>query len=266
MNIKTSHPLWNIQVCARLIWRDMVVFRPYFYNRLVNSFIWVAITTLVFQYIGFGDTSENIGLFMVCASAGNAGFFEVMDNVCSTISDLHGGRSITYALTLPVSQSVVFVRIALSNALQGMAIALFILPLSKLLLWNHFRLGQLSIPKTLLIFTLSQLFYGFFSLWLICMIKNVDAIGNVWNRVIFPLWYLGCYQFTWATFFEKCPPLACLSLALNPLVYCIEGTRAAVMGQEGYLPFWWCCIALIFFTTLVGAVGTIKMKQKLDCL
>ncbi len=266
MNTKPSRLMWNIRVCARLIWRDMAVFKPHFYNRLINSFIWVTMTTLVFQYIGFGDTSDSIGLFMVCASAATAGFFEVMDNVCATISDLQGERSITYALTLPVPQSVVFVRIALSNALQGMAIALFILPLSKLLLWNHFPLEQVSIPKILLIFALAQLFYGFFSLWLICMIKNVDAIGNVWNRVIFPLWLLGCYQFSWAMLVAKNPAVAYLSLALNPLVFATEGLRAAVMGQEGYLPFWWCCAALVFFTTLVGAVGTIKMKQKLDCL
>ncbi len=266
MNTKKSHFRWSARVCARLIWRDMAIFRPYFYNRLINSFIWVVMTTLVFQYIGFGDTSDSIGLFMICASAATAGFFEVMDNVCATVSDLQGGRSITYALTLPLPQWMVFVRIAVSNALQGMAIALFILPLAKLLLWNHFLVTRVSIPKVLLIFALAQLFYGFFSLWLICMIKNVETIGNVWNRVIFPLWILGCYQFSWIVLFEKCPALAYLSLALNPLVFATEGMRAAVMGQQGYLPFWWCCAALVFFTTLVGAVGTVKMKQKLDCL
>ena len=266
MNKKISHPLWNIQVCARLIWRDMAVFRPYFYNRLINMALWVTITTLVFQYIGFGDTSDAIGLFMACANVAVWGFFEVMDNVCATISDLQGGRSITYALTLPLPQWMVFVRIALSNALQGMAIAIFILPLSKLLLWNNFSFAQFSLSKFLLVFVLSQFFYGFFSLWIICMIKNVEAIGNIWNRVIFPLWLLGCYQFSWAVLVAKSPAIAYLSFGLNPLVFATEGMRAAVIGQEGYLPFWWCCIALIFFTTLVGAVGTIKMKQKLDCL
>lgn len=266
MKIKPSHIAWSLRVCSRLLWHDLVVFRPYFYGRFVNSMIWVIITTVVFQYIGFGDTSESIGLFMVCASVASAGFFEVMDNVERFISDLQGRRAISYALTLPLPHWMVFFRIAVSNALQGLAIAIFILPLSKFLLWDAFCVERVSIFKFLLILSLTQLFYGFFSLWLACMVKSLEKIGNVWHRIIFPLWYLGCYQFTWEMLFEKAPALAYISLGLNPLLYGIEGTRAAVMGQEGFLPFWWCCAALLFFTTLVGTVGTIKMKQKLDCL
>ncbi len=257
--------LLSLRTCIRLIWRDMVVFLPGFNGRLINGALWAGITIIVFQYIGFGDASISLGLFMACANAISWGFFEVMENVSRLISDLQGERSITYALTLPLPQWMVFFRIAISNALQGMAIAIFILPMAKVLLWNNFCLDQMCLYKFLIIFVLSHLFYGFFSLWLASMVKNLEAIGDVWMRVVFPLWFLGGYQFTWASFVAKSPALAYLNL-LNPLLYCMEGVRAAVMGQEGYLPFWWCCAALVFFTTLVGTVGTIKMKQKLDCL
>ena len=254
----------SIRTCARLVWRDMAVFWPSFPGRLFNGAIWAGITIAVFQFIGFGDAA-NLGLFMACANAVSWGFFEVMENVARLIADLQGERSITYSLTLPLPQWMVFVRIALSNALQAMAIAIFILPMAKILLWNHFDISNMSLIRVITIFILAHVFYGFFSLWLASMVKNLEAIGDVWMRVVFPLWFLGGYQFTWASFVAKSPALAYLNL-LNPLLYCMEGVRAAVMGQEGYLPFWWCCAALVFFTTLVGTVGTIKMKQKLDCL
>ncbi len=256
----------SIRTCLRLIWRDMAVFRPGFIDRLINGALWAGITIVVFQYIGFGDSAVYLGVFMACANAVSWGFFEVMENVARLISDLQGERSISYALTLPLPQWMVFFRIAISNALQAMAIAIFILPMAKLLLWNTFSLEHFSLFKFLLIFILAHLFYGFFSLWLASMVKSLEAIGDIWMRVVFPLWFLGGYQFTWATFVQKSPILAYLNLALNPLVYCMEGVRAAVMGQEGYLPFWWCCAALVFFTTLVGAVGTVRMKRRLDCL
>jgi len=255
----------SVRTCMRLIWRDMAVFLPGFANRLFNGALWAGITTIVFQYIGFGDASVYLGVFMACANAVSWGFFEVMENVARLISDLQGERSITYALTLPLPQWMVFFRIAISNALQAMMIGVFILPLSKLLLWNAFSLEQLSVCKFALIFTLAHLFYGFFSLWLASMVENLEAIGDIWMRVVFPLWFLGGYQFTWGTFAQKSPFLAHINL-INPLVYCMEGVRAAVMGQEGYLPFWWCCAGLVFFTVLVGTVGTIKMKRRLDCL
>lgn len=257
--------LLSVRTCARLVWRDMAVFWPGFYDRLINGALWAGITIVIFQYIGFGDAAVHLGLFMACANAVSWGFFEVMENVARLTSDLQGERSISYALTLPLPQWMVFFRIAISNALQAMAIAIFILPMAKLLLWNSFSLAQLSIPKFLLIFVLAHLFYGFFSLWLASMVKNLEAIGDIWMRVVFPLWFLGGYQFTWALFLSKSPKLAYLDL-LNPLLYCMEGVRAAVMGQEGYINFWYCCSALVVFTTAVGAVGTIKMKQKLDCL
>lgn len=261
---KDTYMSLSIRTCARLVWRDMAVFWPSFPGRLLNGAIWAGITIAVFQFIGFGD-AVNLGLFMACANAVSWGFFEVMENVARFIADLQGERSISYALTLPLPQWMVFVRFALSNALQAMAIAVFILPMAKLMLWNNFNLANMSLIKVIIIFVLAHLFYGFFSLWLASMVKSLEAIGDIWMRVVFPLWFLGGYQFTWATFVIKSPVLAYINL-FNPLIYCFEGIRGAVLGQEGYLNFWLCCGALIVFTIFVAVVGTHRMMKRLDCL
>lgn len=258
--------LLSLKTCSRLIWRDTVVFVPSFLDRFFNACIWVILTIIVFQYI-FPNLglSEDYGAFMACANAINWGFFEVMENVSRLIADLDGERSISYDLTLPLPQWMVFCRIALTNALQAMAVSVFILPLSMIVLWNNFPLIHFSCIKMFLIFSISNLFYGFFSLWVTSLIPNLSGMTNIWMRLIFPLWWLGGYQFSWNTMNSVSPVTAKLML-INPILYTSEGMRAAVLGQEGYLPFWVSFFALVVATLMVGFIGVKKMMKRLDCL
>lgn len=258
--------LLSLKTCSRLIWRDLVVFLPSFWDRFFNACIWVVLTIVVFQYIfPTLGLSEDYGAFMACANAISWGFFEVMENVSRLIADLQGEKSISYDLTLPLPQWMVFCRLALASALQAMAISIFILPLSIVVLWNNFPLGAVSLGKIFLIFIVANLFYGFFSLLMSSLIPDLRGINNIWSRVIFPLWWLGGYQFSWETMRAISPITAKIMLA-NPILYTVEGMRAAVLGQEGYLNFWVCFFALIGFTLIVGYIGTKKMLKRLDCL
>ncbi len=259
-----SHWRLNIQVFFSLVHRDMRVFLPMLKHRIWNAVFVTALCVYVFEYIGFASVA-GYGLFIAASECAVVGFFEVMENVSRLVADIKGPRAITYALTLPIPQWMVFARIAFSNAIQAMAISCLILPTAKLMLWNQFDLTETSYPKIFLIFFLSYLFYGFFSLWLASMVKGLESLGNVWSRIIFPLWFLGCYQFTWKALLIQSPTVAYINL-INPLVYCTEGMRAAVMGQEGCLPYWWCCLAIIGFTVFVGVIGINKMMRRLDCL
>ena len=258
--------LLSLRTCARLIWRDLVVFKPTFFDRFLNACIWVALTIVVFQYV-FQDLGmqSDYGAFMACANAINWGFFEVMENVARLISDLQGEKSISYDLTLPLPQWMVFSRIALANAFQAMIVSLMILPLSIVILRNDFPLEHVCLGKLLLIFVISNLFYGFFSLWITSLIPNLDSMNNIWMRLIFPLWWLGGYQFSWNTIHTISPFIAKCML-LNPILYTCEGVRAAVFGQQGYLPFWVSFFALVFSTVLVGYIGTRRMLKRLDCV
>lgn len=251
--------------CA-LVHRDMTVFWPSLLNRFINGAIWVVLTITVFQYIlPHMGLASDYAVFMACGNAMSWGFFEVMGNVATLVGDLTGQRAIEYDLTLPLPQWLVFTRIAVSNALQAMAIAFFILPLSKLVLWSNFDLSHICFIKYFLIFIVGNLFYGFFSLWLSSMTKNLDHLNDVWMRVVFPLWWVGGYQFNWYTTYKISPLFAYCNL-LNPLVYEFEGIRAAILGQEGYINFWHSFFALLFFSVVVGYIGTKKFMKRLDCL
>ena len=256
----------SLATCFNLVRRDMHVFWPTFFDRFINGTIWVILTVIIFQYIfPTMGMSQDYAVFMACANTMSWGFFEVMGNVAILVGDLTGPKSIEYDLTLPLPQWLVFTRIAISNALQAMAIAFFILPISKIVLWNQFSLAHFSFFKFSAIFILGNLFYGFFSLWLASMTKSMEHINNIWMRIVFPLWWVGGYQFSWATMSKMSPWLGRFDL-LNPLVYAFEGVRGAVLGQAGYIDFWYCAGALILGSIITGYIGTKKMMKRLDCL
>jgi len=250
--------------CA-LMHRDLVIFFATCKDRLINAVVWGVLTVLVFEYIMPQMGMPGMGSFMASGAIASWGFAEVTENISRFIADLEGERSISYYLTLPMPQWAVFVRLALSNAFQALFIAIFFIPLFKIILWNSFGLDQFSLFKFIVIFLLSHLFYGFFSLCLGAQVKSLDLMGNVWMRIVFPLWWIGCYQFTWKALYQAHPWLALINL-LNPLVYIFEGTRAALIGQKEYLDFWFCCLALIAMTLIAGLFGIQKLKKRLDCL
>lgn len=256
----------SITTCLNLVRRDMHVFWPTFFDRFINGTIWIVLTVVVFQYV-FPQMgmSQDYAVFMACANTMSWGFFEVMGNVAELVGDVTGPKTIEYDLTLPLPQWLVFTRIAISNALQAMAIALFILPISKLVLWKQFSFAQFSFFKFGVIFILGNLFYGFFSLWLSSLTKDMRHINNIWMRVVFPLWWVGGYQFSWGVMNKMAPTFSKFCL-LNPLVYSFEGVRGAVLGQAGFINFWYCVAALILASVITGYIGTRKMMTRLDCL
>ncbi len=254
-----------LKTFSALIERDMAVFWPGWKDRFINAFIWGGMTLLVFEYIMPSTGLQSYGKFIAVGNAASWGFFEVTENMSRLMADLEGDRSISYYLSLPIPQWAIFVRMAITNALQAMFISVFFLPLFKLMLGDGLPLDHFSWIKFLIIFLLIHLFYGFFSLFLASCIESLDKMGNVWMRIVFPLWYLGGYQFSWQALYTVSPAIAYCNL-LNPIVYVMEGMRAAVLGQEGSLPFWGSVVALIFFTVVTGWIGICRLRKRLDCL
>jgi len=253
------------QTFGALMWRDMAVFIPMWKDRFINAIIWCVLTLLIFEYIMPQAGLANYAVFMCIGTAATVGFFEVTENVSRFIADLEGERSLSYYLTLPLPQWAVFVRIALSNALQALTVAGCFLPISKLLLQSRFPLDAMSYGKFFIIFTLAHLFYGFLSLLIAVQVESLYTMSNVWMRFIYPLWWLGGYQFSWSVLYKVNPYIAYVNL-LNPLVWILEGVRASILGQEGYLPFWMCVAVVTLYTAIVGLIGIRLLMRRLDCV
>jgi len=251
-------------VFKQLLIEELIIFRETFADKIIDLGIWVSCTAGIFGYImpAFG-LSADYGSFQLAGLIASAGLFEVFPSIMMLVSDIEGDRVISYQLTLPVPSWLILMKKIAYYAINGLSLAICVTPIGKLVLWNQFSLTNISIIPFLLMVIVTSIFYGTLILWLASKVKSMSKIGNIWMRFIFPMWFLGGFQFSWSVLYKVCPPLAYLNL-LNPMTYVMEGMRAALLGQQEFLSVWLCILALIVFSMLSGWRATVKLKQRLD--
>lgn len=256
----------RIQTFANLLLRDARVFKKHIIGRFIDACVWTGIILFVSQYImpQFG-VSTDFGTFVMIGNIAAWGMLEVGTNVSILISDLLGIQSTSYYLTLPIPQSWIFIRIGLSDAFKSFISTLPMIPIGKLVLWNHVSLSNILYGKLIVSYIIAHLFFGFFGLFLASKTPNLEYITTVKLRIIFPMWFLGCYQFTWCMLYKSYPIVAYINL-LNPIVYIMEGMRSAVVSDYTLIPYLFCTMMTILFTIFFGYLGVRQFKKRLDCL
>lgn len=255
-----------LRIVKELLRTDFKVLKQVIPDKLINLFVWVTIMIVVNSYLlpSFG-LSATYGSFILAGLSVGAGLFEVFPSVVSLVTDFEGDQTISYYLTLPMPTWLVWLRFIIYYAISYALLALLVLPLGQLLLWNQFSIVHVHGIKFGIIFLLTCLFYGALTLLMASFIKNMATIGNVWMRFLFPMWFLGCFQFSWAVLYKLSPAFAYANL-LNPITYAMEGTRGAVLGPEGYLPFWLCVLMLALYILLFITWSIQRLKKRLDSL
>jgi len=254
----------KIKLFLELLKTDLFIYKKIIFDSLINAAIWLVSTVIIFAYIfPHIGMPKAFGTFIAVGCIANSIFWDVWTTSTSFIADIEGEKKINYFLTLPIPNTLIFVKQIISYAIKAGIPALFLLPLMKLLLWNRMSLANFSLTKFSIIFVLISIFVGAFSLFITSLIKSIDHVGNIANRFLFPLWLFSGTNYPWKLLYSISPILAYLTF-LNPLLYAMEGSRAAILGQDGYLPFWACAIMLVIFTFLFGWLGIRKLKKRLD--
>lgn len=232
-------------------------------DRIINIIIWVLCTMFVLGYIMplFG-LAQNFGVFQFATVLATAGFFQIFDNVINLVLDFTHTKKIDSYLILPTTSITIFSALLFLFALYGVIIVLTVLSLAKFILWNYFSFSQVYWTKFILVLIISNIFFGVFSLLLASRI-NMNQIGNVWSRLLFPMWFLGGFQFSWYALNKVIPKLSYL-FWLNPLMLISESMRVVILGQEGFLNFWACTLSITILT-IFGFILSLKLlKKRLD--
>lgn len=252
-------------VCA-LIRRDFRVFKEEFWGKFIDTSLVLFTTVIIFgHFLPSAGLQSDYGPFILVGAIAGFGFFEVMGKVSLMIADMEGERTILYTLTLPIPSWLVFVYIGVSWALLSSIMSLLMFPLGKLLLFSEFDLTKIDLLRLPLIFLMSNLFFGFFALWLSAVLKKMSNLSHLFVRVINPMYSFGGLWYSYATI-EKISAGAAYAHLLNPLIYIMEGMRAAALGQEGYLPFWTSLCGITAFTILFGWDAIRRLQRRLDCV
>lgn len=251
-------------IFSALVCTHLTAVRSQLCDMVINLYIWVFCALVIMGYImqSFGLAS-NYGCFQFASILGTIGLFEIYSNVSKNVMDIDGDRTISYYLTLPAKPFVVLASYVCFYALIGIFLSIIVLPFGKLILYNSFTFASVSWFKFLLIVVLANIFFGVFTLMLTAYVGTMTKIRNIWSRFIFPVWILGCYQFSWMVVYKLSAPLAYLMLC-NPIVFIMEGARASLLGQEGFLPWSVCCAVLVVYTIVIWCHMYHKMKRLLD--
>lgn len=233
-------------------------------DKYIDLFIWIIGMSAVTIYLlpSFG-LSHSYGTFMIASMAASAGLFEQYSSTVALIGDFEGDDITSFYLTLPIPSWMVFLSYAIFYAFNTTVLAIFVLPIAKIIFWNHFDITHLNIFKYLIMLIATSSFYASFTIWMAGLVPNLKHVGSIWMRFIFPIWTFGLFQYSYTVLKGLYPTFAYISL-LNPMTYVMEGTRAAVLGQEGSLNIWVCVVLILLFTTLFTTYGIYRIKRRLD--
>ena len=233
-------------------------------DKTINLYIWAFCSLMVMGYImqEYGLV-QSYGCFQLATVVGTVGLFEIYGNSFRFISDIEGDNHLNYLLTLPLKPAVLLWSLIFSYALIGIILSFGMVPFGKLLFWNSFSLAGISWIRFITILIISNIFFGVFTLAVTAHVGALSKMENVWTRFIFPLWFMGGFQFSWASIYTLSQPLAYAFLC-NPVLYVMEGIRAALLGQGDCLPWEWCCVALCGFIVIGWWYAKYKMKRLLD--
>jgi len=253
-----------VNIFFKLLWTRLLIVRHQLLAKLINIQIWSVCTLVIFGHViqAFGLAGD-FGIFQLASIIATAGLFENYGNIATIIMDFAGEQSIGYYLTLPATPSVVLFSTACAYACVGTFLSLSMILLGKIVFYSSLNLASIAWIKLLVITVLANLFYGILAQAIAAHVGTVAKIGNVWSRFIFPLWFLGGFQFSWAAIHKVCAPLAYVLLA-NPITYIMEGTRAAVLGQQDFFSWWTCMAMLSIFTLGSWLIAYNRMQKRLD--
>lgn len=250
----------------QLMRKDLRAFHHAYTGKFFDTCFLFFTNVVVFSYFmpSLGVPST-YGPFIMIGAIASFGLFDIVSQVGEVIFDIEGDRTITFKLCMPIPYWAVFAQFGAKWALNTFLLCVPLFAVGKLILWDQFSLSQIDYGRLLLIYPTTCIFFGFFSLWLTGVIKKITNLSSLFLRVINPLFMFGGYFFTWQASFDLSPWIGYLIL-INPMIYVMEGVRAATLGQEGFLPFWNCFLALWGFIIVLGIQGIFSLKKRLNCV
>jgi len=259
--MRSSYPAFS-----QLMKQALLSFRREFAVKLFDTFCMFFTIVIVFCYFMPQEgVREGYASFFLIGAIASFGFIEIVGKVGAFMADLQGDRAISHSLVMPIRPDLVFIYIGLQWALTSAFLSIFLFPLGKLLLFKGFDLSLISYPHLIPMFVTTNLFFGYFALWLASVIKDVSNLTSLWVRYISPIWMFGAYFYSWEAAYSLSPVIGVITL-LNPMTYVMEGMRAATLGQTGYLPYAFSLVMLWGFIVICTWHAIRRLKKRLDCV
>lgn len=232
-------------------------------SKLLDAIIWggfsLSVATFIYPMMGM----KNFGLFQAPSIFIGVVGFEMYSQLFLTTMNIEQKGHWFYLFTLPISSSIVFAQKILFYTLNGLILGLTMIPLSKIILFNQLNLASIAWAKLLIALVSSCFFFACFLLIIVSITKSTKHVEHLFMRVMFPLWFIGGFQFSWFMLLKLNKIIAYIAL-ISPYTYAHEAARAAVLGQEGYIAFHICIAILLVGGLIFAYIGYKRLKKQLD--
>lgn len=253
-----------IKIMKSIINQNLFLFKKVFFDKLINMALWAVISLFVTSYIlPKMGLVNNFGLLQFAGVLATVGLFEAYSYIFPFVSDLEGREIIYYELGFPIPSFCLFISKIIANAFSFIILAVCIIPISKLLLWNIIFLQDFNWFYLIVILLFANIFFATMILFVVSFVKDMSKIGNVWARFIFPFWFMGGFQFSWSHLYSVNKTIAYLNLC-NPIIYINEAFKIAILQKEGICSFWLCILIIFIFSVSCFYIGYIRLKKRLD--
>lgn len=253
-------------VFSQLLRRDLLAFRREFGTKFFDTLILFFTNVVVFGYfMQLEGAHAGYAAFFVVGAIASFGFVEIVGKVGVLMADLQGDKTISHTMVMPIKTEWVFCYIGVSWAMTSALLSIILFPVGKLLVFQGLDLSNISYWRLVIMFITINCFFGFFALWLSGVLKDISSLNSLWLRYIAPMWMFGGYTYSWEAAYQMNHIIGTVSL-INPMLYVMEGMRAAMLGQAGYLPFWGCFFALWGFIVVCTWHAIRRLKKRLDCV
>jgi ABC-2 type transport system permease protein len=245
-----------------ILWRDLFVGGKEFWILLLQ----VALTPLFMLFIfakvltGAGYVSAGYGHLLLAGSIALAGFLTALQSVSfPLVMEFGWTKEIEDRLLAPLPVDLVTVEKMVIGTLRGVLAAIVIYPIGALVLggapWNPSGLPLLATVLILGAWTGAGIGIT------IGTLVPPSKISFLFAAIITPLMFTGATQYPWQSldgrrWFQ-------IVTAFNPLTYCAEGVRAALIPHEvGHISSGLCVLALIASSALFTVTAVLSFRKR----
>jgi ABC-type polysaccharide/polyol phosphate export permease len=253
----------QLRAFTLLIRRDLLVSWSAVVSDLLDTIVWaIAFAFVNGAMMPLMGITPHYGTF-IAVSAFILGLFDALDKASNLVNDLNSTQRIRYELTLPLSPYLVFLKYTVCYAVEILILNSSVLPIVKLVLGSQFSLAGVQWPLFIFVCLILHAFLATMGLWAASIATSSSYLRMIRNRIVIPLWFIGCYQFPWQLLHAHYPVLSYLNL-FNPFALACEALRASFIGQAGSLSLY-LTIPLLSALIVLGWFDAVRrFKKRLD--
>jgi ABC-2 type transport system permease protein len=252
----------NWKTFFALLARDAHVARRNFVPLLLQTFLQPMMFVFIFGRVMVGSgymPPAYKSLLLPGIMAISMVFTGVWAVAMPLIAEFQFTHEIEDRLLAPIEISWLAIEKVFFGTLQSIVAGLVVIPAAWLLLRPGVDLNVRSPLSFVIVTLLVALFSSCGGLALGCSVSQTQ-IGLMFSMVLTPMIFFGCAYYPWSAL-EKFPILQKIVL-VNPLVYASEGLRGTLVPQFPHLSMVTVFAGLIFFDTLLLAVGLRQFRRK----